>query len=104
MVAHRAEFNRERQRIRRAGGVGVGRVPRDPNLSRGSIRERCDQADEAHDMNGKVLNMSVPRTDWEMVMRALRHMQCKETNEDLRAKTIQALWAKKGASIQNPPT
>ena len=104
LAAHRAQFNAERQRIRKAGGVGVGRVSRDPDLSRGTIGERCDRADEAHDMNGRPLNMSVPRSDWGMVMSALSHMQCHETNEDLKLRTIEALWKKKGGSVGTAPT
>ena len=60
-----------------------------------------DVADEEHDTYGAGVNMGVHMDDWEMVLKTLKHMECVETNQLLKAKTVESLWAKKGVEVPN---
>ena len=60
-----------------------------------------DVADESHDTYGQGVDMHVHANDWEMVLRALKHMECVETNQLLKAKTVEILWAHKGAEVED---
>ena len=103
MARKREEFMLARSNIRRAAkAAGVPPPVRSFSRGRGTLSERCDKADEAHDRRGRGVDMSIPRSDWAMVMRALNHMRCHETNVLLRNKTMAALWAKKGGSVSLP--
>ena len=70
-------------------------------LTRPSLAERMDVADEAHDTHGQGVDMHVHMDDWEMVLKTLKHMECVETNQKLKAKTVESLWADKGAQVHN---
>ena len=91
-------LRRERCRVARGlaprGGGGEGAAAPRP-----SVGERCDLADESHDTHGQGVDMSVHVDDWEMVLRALKHAQCQQTNILLKQKTVDSLWLNKGAEV-----
>ena len=63
---------------------------------RRTVAERYDQADAEHDTGYPEGLMSVDISDWAMVMEALEHIQCQQTNRLLKDKTVESLWEKKG--------
>ena len=103
-ASRRAERLRRRREIRarhaRRGGHGQPRTP-PPPLNEPSLAERMDVADESHDTYDQGVTMGVHMDDWEMVLKTLKHMECVETNQLLKAKTVESLWAKKGAELED---
>ena len=75
-----------------------GRVAVEPR-QRPTISQLCDEADDQADMNGEGVDMSVPPSDWSMVLEALGHIQCAETMKRRRDQTMEALWAWKGDGV-----
>lgn len=47
---------------------------------RPSVAERCDLGDDSHDTHGERVDMRVHVDDLEMMLKALTHIQCQETN------------------------
>ena len=104
-ASRRAERLR-RRRVTRArhsrrfvnGQPATPPVPQDQGPS---LAERMDVADESHDTYGRRVDMGVHVDEWEMVLRVLKHMECVETNQLLKAKTVESLWAKEGAEVED---
>ena len=53
-------------------------------------------ADADHDTDNHDGLMRVDLSDWAMVLEALEHIQCQETNRLLKEKTVESLWEKRG--------
>lgn len=93
------EQKREQDRIARTksgpnvGGGGVGQSSGQHTSSRDNPETRFDAFDEI-DMEPP--DMHVDEDDWEKVLDRLGHMQDPFTNYLLKAKTVDALWEKKG--------
>ena len=64
-----------------------------PSTTRVNLEEDLDAIDE---LPVDALPVPFARADWESVLERLGHMQCAETNQVLKAKTVEALWTAHG--------